>query len=56
MAFDSSPEDLRALERDVEVSSSTRALGAVRVMLSLAHKNKYGQEYVPPPSGSYSDH
>jgi plastocyanin len=56
----SSPEDLQALEQDVEVSSSTRSLGAVRVMLnpnwSLAHKNKYGQEYVPPPSGSYSDH
>jgi plastocyanin len=56
----SSPEDLQALERDVEVSSSTRSLGAVRVMLnpnwSLAHKNKYGQEYVPPPSSSYSDH
>ena len=56
----SSPEDLQALERDVEVSSSARALGAVRVILnpnwSLAHKNKYGQEYVPPPSSSYSDH
>ena len=56
----SSPEDLQVLERDVEVSSSARALGVVRVMLNpnwnLAHKNKYGQEYVPPPSGSYSDH
>lgn len=56
----SSPEDLQALERDVEVSSSARALGAVRVIVnpnwSLAHKNKYGQEYVPPPSGSYNDH
>jgi plastocyanin len=55
----SSPEDLQVLERDVEVSSSARALGAVRVTVnpnwSLAHKNKYGQEYVPPPSGAY-DH
>jgi hypothetical protein len=43
-----------------EVSSSARALGAVRVILNpnwtLAHKNKYGQEYVPPPSSGYSDH
>jgi plastocyanin len=56
----SSPEDLQALERDVEVSSSARALGAVRVIVnpnwSLAHKNKYGLEYVPPPNSSYSDH
>jgi plastocyanin len=56
----SSPEDLQTLEHDVGVSSSTRALGSVRVMLNpnwnLAHKNKYGQEYVPPPSSSYSDH
>jgi len=55
----SSPEDLQALERDVEGSSSARTLGAVRVILnpnwSLAHKNKCGQDYVPPPS-SYSDH
>lgn len=56
----SSPEDLQTLERDVEVSSSARALGVVRVIpnpnWSLAHKNKYGQEYVPPPSSSYTDH
>ena len=56
----SSPEDLQALEHDVAVSSSARALGSVRVVLNpnwnLAHKNKYGQEYVPPPSSSYSDH
>jgi len=53
----SSPEDLQALDRDAEVSSSARALGAVRVMLnpnwSLAHKNKYGHEYIPPPTGGY---
>jgi plastocyanin len=56
----SSPEDLQALERDVEISFAKRAIGPVRVIVnpnwSLAHKNKYGQEYIPPPSSSYSDH
>ena len=54
------PEDLAALERDVEISANSRTLGTVRVILnanwSLAHKNKYGQEYVPPPSTGYPDH
>ena len=53
------PEDLQTLERDVEISSSARALGSIRVMLNpnwnLAHKNKYGQDYVSPPSAGYTN-
>jgi hypothetical protein len=49
----SSPEDLHALEPDVQASSK-RMLGAVRVMLnpdwSPALENKHGQDYVPTPS------
>ncbi|HEX4546178.1 MAG TPA: hypothetical protein VH110_07425 [Candidatus Acidoferrum sp.] len=50
------PEDLQPLERDVEISGASRALGRLRVVLnlnwSLAHKNKSGQDYVPPASTS----
>jgi plastocyanin len=52
------PEELKGLERTVNISSSERALGAVRVVenpkFTLAHKNKYGQDYVPPSSTDYS--
>jgi plastocyanin len=52
------PEELKNLERTVSISSSERALGAVRVVenpkFTLAHKNKYGQDYVPPSSSDYS--
>lgn len=51
------PEELKGLERTVNISSSERALGAVRVVenpkFTLAHKNKYGQDYVPPSSSDY---
>lgn len=50
------PEDLKGASRPVTISSATRMLEAVRVVenpnFSLEHKNKYGQDYVPPASGS----
>jgi plastocyanin len=51
-------EDLKSLDRIVQVSSSTRSLGVIRVILNsdytLVHKNKYGQDYNPPPNAGYS--
>ena len=53
----SAPEDLRKLDRAVEISAGTRALGELRVPedpnATLAHKNKYGQDYPPPASSIY---
>jgi plastocyanin len=53
------PADLQGLERSVVISGSTRAIEAIRVpenpQFTLAHKNKYGQDYVPPASGGYSN-
>lgn len=52
------PEDLKALERPVTISSASRALESIRVInnpdFTLAHKNKYGQDYVPPPTTGYT--
>jgi plastocyanin len=46
------PEDLKAAGRTVMISDSTRSLDPVRVIenpnFSLEHKNKYGQDYIPP--------
>jgi plastocyanin len=51
-------DELKGLERTVNISSSERALGAIRVIenpkFTLAHKNKYGQDYAPPSSSDYS--
>jgi len=51
------PESLKSLTRTVVISRSSRALPAIRVAdnpdFTLAHKNKYGQDYVPPPSSGY---
>ena len=50
------PEDLKGAGRTVTISEATRMLEPVRVVenpnFSLEHKNKYGQDYVPPASGS----
>lgn len=50
------PEDLKAAGRVVTISGATRTLDAVHVVenpnFSLEHKNKYGQDYVPPASSS----
>ncbi|HEX4076040.1 MAG TPA: hypothetical protein VHX49_11625 [Candidatus Acidoferrales bacterium] len=54
----SSPEGISSLTRPVVISASTRALDRVRVVenpnFTLAHKNKYGQDYVPPPRSDYT--
>jgi plastocyanin len=51
------PENLKGLSRVVTVSEKTRSLGAIHVVdnpnFTLAHKNKYGEDYVPPPSEGY---
>ena len=50
------PEDLKTAGRTVTISESARTLDTVRVIenpnFSLEHKNKYGQDYVPPASSS----
>jgi plastocyanin len=52
------PESLRELTRIVTISGSTRSLAAVQVVenpnFTSAHKNKYGQDYAPPPNTDYS--
>lgn len=54
------PEDLKELTREVAISDSSRSLGAIRVAenanFTPEHKNKYGQDYVPPPASGYSRH
>lgn len=51
-------EDLLGMTRTVTISPASRELGAVNVAenpsFSLAHKNKYGQDYTPPPKQGYS--
>jgi plastocyanin len=51
-------EDLKALDRTVTISGATRNLEAIRIVnnpdFTLAHKNKYGEDYVPPPAMGYS--
>ena len=55
----SAPEQLQELTRVVTVSDSTRSLGLLHLSeipnFTLAHKNKYGLDYVPPPNPDY-DH
>jgi plastocyanin len=52
------PEDLKALTRIVTVSSATKDLGSISIpenpSFSPEHKNKYGQDYTPPPTPGYS--
>jgi plastocyanin len=53
-------DELKRLDRTLTIADSTRTLDAIHVpysaLLNLAHKNKYGEDYVAPPSGpgSYS--
>jgi plastocyanin len=50
------PEDLKSVSRAVAISESARTLEPIKVIenanFSLEHKNKYGQEYVPPANTS----
>lgn len=52
------PEDLKALTKTVSVSATTKDLGTIAVPenpnFSPVHKNKYGQDYTPPPVPEYS--
>jgi plastocyanin len=52
------PEDLKKLEREVTVEGPATNLGAIRLSanpnFTSAHKNKYGQDYVPPSSADYN--
>jgi len=51
------PEDLNGLARRVQIAAGTRDLGAIIVpenpSFSPTHKNKYGQDYAPPPAQTY---
>jgi hypothetical protein len=53
----SSPVELKELRRVVTISDSSRNLGLISVHeipdFTLAHKNKYGLDYVPPPNPNY---
>jgi len=50
------PEDLKAAGRTVSISDATRLLEPVRVVenpnFTLEHKNKYGQDYIPPANST----
>lgn len=52
------PDDLKTLTRAVTISATSRELGTIQVpenpSFTTAHKNKYGQDYVPPPVPTYS--
>jgi plastocyanin len=52
------PDSLRELTRTVIISSSTRSLAPVQIAenpdFTAVHKNKYGQDYAPPPNVDYS--
>ena len=51
------PDDLKNLTRAVTISSAARELGTIQVpenpSFTPAHKNKYGQDYTPPPVPGY---
>jgi plastocyanin len=51
------PEELKALSRSVHISKESRDMGTIAVAedpaFSPAHKNKYGQDYPPPPKPGY---
>ena len=53
------PEYLKDLTRTVVISDSGRALPRIRLSqnpsFTSSHKNKYGQDYVPPPTNGYSE-
>ena len=51
------PEQLKALTRTAQISAESRDLGTLVVaedpLFSPVHKNKYGQDYAPPPKSGY---
>ena len=52
------PDDVKNLTRTVTIAAGERDLGTINVpenpSFTPAHKNKYGQDYTPPPTPSYS--
>jgi len=50
------PEELKAASRTVTISDAARILDPVRVVenpnFTIEHKNKYGQDYIPPANSS----
>jgi plastocyanin len=50
------PEDLKGAGRTVTISDAARSLEPIRVVenpnFTLEHKNKYGQDYIPPANSS----
>lgn len=52
------PAELKALERQLTITISAHDLGTIRVKanpeFTVEHKNKYGQDYVPPSSTDYT--
>lgn len=52
------PDDLKALSRPVSISSGVKELGTIVIPtnsgFTTSHKNKYGQDYAPPPASPYS--
>jgi plastocyanin len=51
------PDKLAPLTRIVTISADARTLGTIHVAenpnYSFSHKNKYGEDYMPPPDQSY---
>ena len=50
------PADLKAAGRTVAISDAARSVDPVRIIenpnFTLEHKNKYGQDYIPPANNS----
>jgi hypothetical protein len=50
-------ESLLPLSHAVTIASGSRSLGTIHVVenpnFTFAHKNKYGEDYVPPPAQGY---
>lgn len=53
----STANELKSLERTVTISPQLRSIDGVQIAVSpevtLNHKNKYGEDYVPPPTSGY---
>ena len=53
----STADELKSLERTVTISPASRSIAGIQVAMTpevtLTHKNKYGEDYVPPPSSGY---
>ncbi len=56
----STPDSLKLAERVITISATTRDFGPIRILenpeFTLAHKNKYGHDYVLPSNPDYLPH